>query len=167
MLVRSLHIIAALTGLMALVPASSEAAGTTIRAKFSFDGIANCTQPAITNFPVHVDGSGELSTDRTATLTLSSPIGGQENYAGKLGGRPTEAPGGSAAIRVVSRHTLQGVRDYPNNQVIVYMTVVGNSCSLRVENRLKPGRRQYTFVGNMGVALCSKPRVTRAECHPY
>jgi len=45
--------------------------------------------------------------------------------------------------------------------------VAGNSCSLRVENRLKPGRRQYTFIGNMGVALCSKPRLTRAECAPY
>jgi len=167
MLVRFLRIIAALTGLMALVPAASEAAGTTIRAKFSFDGIATCTQPALTNFPVHVDGTGELSTDRTATLTLSSVVGGQENYTAKLGGRPSEAPGGSAAVRVVSRHTLQAVRDYPNNQVIVYMTVVGNSCSLRVENRLKPGRRQYTFIGNMGVALCSKPRLTRAECAPY
>ena len=88
MLVRFLRIIAALTGLMALVPAASEAAGTTIRAKFSFDGIATCTQPALTNFPVHVDGTGELSTDRTATLTLSSVVGGQENYTAKLGGRP-------------------------------------------------------------------------------
>ena len=93
------RIVAALAALITLLPASCEAAGSTLRARFSFDGIANCTQPALTNFPVHVDGSGELSTDRTATLTLSSAIGGQENYSGKLGGKPSEAPGGSAAVR--------------------------------------------------------------------
>jgi hypothetical protein len=162
------RILVAVAAVILLPSLATEAsAGTTIRARFSFDGIANCQQPAVTNFPVHVDGTGELSTDRTATLTLSSTIAGQENYTGKLGGKPSEAPGGSAALRVVSRHTLQGIRDYPNNQVIVYMTVIGNRCSLRVENRLKPGRRQYTFTGNMGVALCSKPVVTRAECAPY
>ena len=167
MTIRPSGILASIVALLTLLPVPGEAAGTTIRARFSFDGLATCTQPAIANFPVHVDGTGELSTDRTATLTLSSTIAGQENYSGKLGGRPSEAPGGSAALRVVSRHTLQGVRDYPNNQVIVYMTVVGNSCRLRVENRLKPGRRQYTFTGNMGVALCAKPVVTHAECAPY
>jgi hypothetical protein len=160
--------LAAAVALMALLPVASEAAaGTTIRARFSFDGLATCQQPAVTNFPVHVEGTGALSTDRTATLSLNSTVGGQESYSAKLGGRPSDAPGGSASLRVVSRHTLQGVRDYPNNQIIVYMTVVGNSCSVRVEHRLKPGRRQYTFTGNMGVALCSKPRVTHAECAPY
>jgi hypothetical protein len=47
------------------------------------------------------------------------------------------------------------------------MTVIGKSCSLRIENRLKPGKRQYTFTGNIGVAYCSKPVITRSECAPY
>lgn len=166
MTIRLIPSLAALMGSIMMLPASGNAAET-IRARFSFDGIANCQQPAITNFPVHVEGTGALSTDRTATLTLNSLVGGQENYTARLGGRPTEALGGSAAVRVVSRHTLQAVRDYPNNRVVVYMTVVGTSCRLRVENRLKPGRRQYTFTGNMGVALCSKPQITHAECAPY
>ena len=138
-LIRSLAAIAALT---ALSPVSGDAA-TMIRAKFIVDGLANCQQPALQNFAVRIEGTG------------------------KLGGKPSEALGGSASVRVVNRHTLQAVREYPNNLVLVYMTVIGNSCSLRVENRLKPGRRQYSFTGNMGVALCSKPRVTHAECTPY
>jgi hypothetical protein len=68
---------------------------------------------------------------------------------------------------VVSRHTLRAVRDYPNNSIIVYMTIIGNSCTLKIENRLKPGKRQYTFYGNIGVAYCSKPTITHAECTPY
>ena len=167
MAIKLTRTLSALAALITLLPVSSDAAGTTIRAKFSVDGLATCQQPAITNYPVHVDGTGALSTDRTATLTMSSSIGGQESYTGKLGGRPSEAPGGSAALRVVNRHTLQGVRDYPNNQIIVYMTVVGNSCSIRVEHRLKPGRRQYTFTVNGSMALCSRPKVTHAECAPY
>jgi hypothetical protein len=158
--------LAAIAALIVLLPISSDA-GTTIRAKFSFDGFATCQRPPVTNFPIHVEGTGALSTDRTATLNLNSSVGGQESYSAKLGGRPSEAPGGSAALRVISRHTLQGVRDYPNNQIIVYMTVVGNSCSVRVEHRLKPGKRQYTFYGNIGVAYCSKPQVTHAECASY
>ncbi len=166
MAIRLIRSLAAIAALMALLPVSSDAA-TMIRAKFIFDGLATCVQPALQNFPVHVEGTGELSTDRTATLSLNSQIGGRENYTGKLGGKPSEAPGGSASVRVVSRHTLQAVREYPNNRVVVYMTVIGNSCRLRVENRLKPGKRQYTFTGNMGVALCAKPRIVHTECVPY
>lgn len=159
--------LAAMAASLALLPIPGADAATMIRAKFVFDGLATCVQPALQNFPVHVEGTGELSTDRTATLSLDSSIGGRENYAGKLGGKPSEAPGGSASVRVVSRHTLQAVREYPNNRVLVYMTVIGNSCALRVENRLKPGKRQYTFTGNMGVALCAKPRIVHTECTPY
>jgi hypothetical protein len=153
---------------MALLPISSDAAASdTIRAKFSVDGLATCQQPAVTNYPVHVEGTGVLSTDRSATLTLNSSMGSQETLTTRLGSRPSAAAGGSAALRVVSRHTLQAVREYANNRIIVYMTVVGNSCSIRVEHRLKPGKRQYTFNVSNGVALCSKPVVTRAQCTPY
>jgi hypothetical protein len=167
MAIRLSAILAIIAASMTLLPASSDAAGITVRARFSFDAVATCQQPAVANFPVHAEGTGTLSTDRTATLDMNSNVEGQQSYSAKLGGRPTEAPGGSASLNVVSRHTLRAVREYPNNLIIVYMTVVGKFCSLKIENRLKPGRRQYTFTGNMGVALCSKPRVTHAECAPY
>jgi hypothetical protein len=146
---------------------SSEAAGMTVRARFSFDALATCTKPAVQNFPVHAEGTGTLSVDRTATLDMSSNIQGRETYTAKLGARPTEALGGSALLRVISKHTLRAVREYPNNLIIVAMTVVGKSCSLQIDNRLKPGKREYTFLGSGGVALCSKPRMTHAECSAY
>jgi hypothetical protein len=150
-----------------MMPASSEAAGTTIRARFSFDALADCQQPSVRDFPVHAEGTGTLSTDRTATLDMQSNVEGSVQYTAKLGAKPTEALGGSASLRVAGRHTLKAVREYPNNYIIVYMTVIGNGCAMRIENRLKPGRRQYVFQGNIGTAFCSKPRIVRSECIPY
>ena len=160
--------VATLAALMTALSVPGNAAGTIVRARFSFDALATCTQPAVQNFAVHAKGSGTLSTDRTATLDMSSNIEGRESYTAKLGGRPAEAVGGSASLRVLSRHTLRAVREYPNNSIIATMTVVGNSCTLRIENRMKPGKRQYTFYGQGGtVAYCSQPRITRTQCTPY
>ncbi len=166
MAIRPAFAIAAFAALISTLPVSV-ASATVARARFSYDAIATCTQPPVQNFPVHAEGTGTLSTDRSATLDMNSNALGTESYSAKLGGRPTGAPGGSASLRVVGRHTLRAVRDYPNNQIIAYMTVIGNSCSLRIENRLKPGKREYTFYGNIGVFTCAKPQVTHAECAPY
>ena len=166
MKIRTGYPIAALAASMLTAPVSSEAAGTTARARFSVDALTTCVQPAVQNFPVHAEGRGTLSSDRTATFEMDSNMG-QERLAGTLGGKPTEAPGGSASLRVEGRHTLRAVREYPNNSIVIYMTVIGNSCTLKIENRLKPGKRQYTFYGNLGVALCSKPQITHAECSAY
>jgi hypothetical protein len=167
MAIRLVRALAVLAGLITTLPVAGNAAGTVIRARFSFDALATCSSPAVQNFAVHAEGSGTLSTDRTATLDMSSNIQGRETYSAKLGGRPAEALGGSASLRVVNRHTLRAVREYPNNMIIATMTVIGNSCRLNIENRLKPGKREYTFNGNGGVAICSKPRMTHAECAPY
>jgi hypothetical protein len=151
---------------MLAMPATSDAAGA-LRGRFSVDGIANCQNPPISNIPLHAEGTAELSADRNASLQMSSNVEGQVNLNAKLGGRPQEAPGGSASLHVAGRHTLKAVRDYPNNQMIVFLTIIGNSCTMKVENRLKPGRSQYTFTTTMGLAYCSKPIVTRAECQPF
>jgi hypothetical protein len=151
---------------MLAIPATSDAAGA-LRGRFSVDGIANCDNPPIRNFPLHAEGTAELSTDRSASLQMDSNVEGRLNLNAKLGGRPTEAPGGSASLHVAGRHTLKAVRDYQNNQMIVLLTIIGNSCTMKVENRLKPGKRQYTFTTSVGLAYCSKPVVTRAECQPY
>ena len=164
---KSACIFSTLAAIFLLMPLESDAASVTARAKFSFDALADCQEPSVKDFPVHAEGTGMLSTDRTATLDMQSNIEGHTQYTAKLGAKPTEALGGSASLRVAGRHTLKAVREYPNNYIIVYMTVRGNSCALRIENRLKPGKRQYAFQGNIGTALCAKPRVVRAECTPY
>ena len=150
-----------------LMSPESDAAGVTVRAKFSFDALADCQQPFVKDFPVHAEGTGTLSTDRTATLDMQSNVEGHMQYTAKLGAKPTETVGGSASLRVAGRHTLKAVREYPNNYIVVYMTVIGKACSLKIENKLKPGKRQYAFQGNIGTALCSKPRIMRSECAPY
>lgn len=150
---------------MLAMPTSGDAAG--LRGRFSVDGIANCDNPPIRNFPLHAEGTAELSTNRSANLQMDSNVEGRIALNATLGGRPTEAPGGSASLHVAGRHTLKAVRDYPNNQMIVLLTIIGNSCTMKVDNRLKPGKRQYTFMTSAGLAYCSKPIVTRAECQPY
>ena len=164
---KSACIFTTLTIAVLLIPARSEAAGVTVRAKFSFDALADCEQPSVKDFPVHAEGIGTLSTGRTATLDMQSNVEGHMQYTAKLGAKPTEAVGGSASLRVAGRHTLKAVREYPNNYIVVYMTVIGNACPLKIENKLKPGKREYAFQGNIGTALCSKPRIVRSECTPY
>lgn len=167
MKVRLVHAVMAFALTMLTLPGQSEAAGTSIRGRFSFDGVASCSNPPMQNLPIHVEGTGVLSTDRSAQLNMSSNVEGPVQINTKLGGRPSETPGGSATLRVAGRHTLRAVRDYPNNIIVVSMTVVGNSCSMRVENRLKRGKRQYTFSTSGGFAYCSRPQITRTECTPY
>lgn len=147
-----------------MIPVSSEAGESVIRGKFTFDGIASCENPPVQNFPIHGEGTAVLSTDRSATVDMESNVEGRVQYNGKLGGKPVEAADGTASLHVVGRHTLQAIRDYPNNSIIISLTIIGNSCSVKVAQRLKPGKRQYTFHTAIGLAYCSKPQVIKAEC---
>jgi hypothetical protein len=157
--------VVALAGLFVL-PASC-LAQKALKAKFSVDGIANCEKPAVRDFPIHTEGTGTLAVDRHASLDMSSFAGGRVHYEATLGGKPTETAGGDASLRVMGRHHLRAVRTYPNNILVADITVRGNSCSLTVENRLKPGKRQYTFTGRFGfVAYCDRPRIVRTSCEP-
>jgi hypothetical protein len=157
--------VAAMT--LPMLPASSQAASQ-LRAKFSFDGLATCTNPPISNFPIHGEGTGVLSADRTASLDMNSTVEGRVEYHAKLGGKPMEAPAGSASLHVVGRQTLRAVRDYPNNQIIITMTVrAGGACSMTIAQRLKPGKREYTFYNGSGISICSRPTITRTSCEGY
>jgi len=160
------HVIAAIAAsAISLLPISSEAAGSAVRGRFSYDGIANCQQPPVRNFPIHAEGTAVLSTDRTAKLDMTSNTGGQSRLKATLGGKPTAAPGGSTRLNVVGNHTLRAVREYPNNVAIVTMTIRGSSCTMTIDNRLKPGKRVYTFVSGSGsISYCSRPQITRTEC---
>jgi hypothetical protein len=161
------HVYATLAVLVMMLPVAGRSADDAVRGKFVLDAIANCENPPVQNFPVHSEGTASLSTDRSARLDMVSNVSGAVQYNAKLGGKPTEAPEGSASLHVVGRHTLQAIRDYPNNIQVVNMTIIGHSCSLKIENRLKPGKHQYTFHTAIGLAYCSKPQVVKAECTVY
>jgi hypothetical protein len=164
---RTTFILASLVASVMTIPVSSDAAGPQIRARFSYDGLANCESPHIRNFPIHGEGTGVLSVDRSATLDMNTTVEGRVRYQATLGGAPTAAPAGSATLRVVGRHTLRAIRDYPNNIVVVNMTVRGNDCAMTIENKLKPGKRIYTFYNGSGISYCARPQITRSECVGY
>jgi hypothetical protein len=163
---KTISFVAAIAAAILAIPAAADAAGQ-IRARFSFDGVATCQNPPIANFPIHGEGEGVLSTDRSATLDMNSTVEGRVQYQAKLGGAPTAAPEGSASLRVVGRSTLRAVRDYPNNQIIITMTVRGAACTIKIDQRLKPGKTQYTFYNGSGLSYCSRPTFTRTECVGY
>ena len=47
------------------------------------------------------------------------------------------------------------------------MTINGNACSMKIDQRLKPGKRDYTFYNGSGLSYCSRPVFTRMECSGY
>jgi hypothetical protein len=59
------------------------------------------------------------------------------------------------------------VRDYPNNQIIITMTVRGSACTMTIDQRLKPGKREYTFYNGSGISICTRPTITRTACESY
>jgi hypothetical protein len=61
---RSAYLIAAVVVSILTIPVCSEAAGPQIRGRFSFDGLANCDNPPIRNFPIH--GEAPVSCPSTA-----------------------------------------------------------------------------------------------------
>jgi hypothetical protein len=135
-----------------------------VLAQFSYDAIANCAKPNLRNYPIHGEGTGKLSTDRSASLDFHSNVSGRETYNVKLGAPAAVVREGSASLRVLNRKSLRAVRDYPNNTVVVDLRVAGTSCTIKIENRLKPGKSQYTFTTPFGLAYCDKPQIIKTSC---
>jgi hypothetical protein len=167
MIFKPSYLATALAVVTCTISVSSEAASPVIRGRFSYDGVATCQQPRVQNFQFHGEGTAVLSADRTANLDVSSSVSGRTNLNAVLG-RRTEAPGGSATLNVIGRHTLRAVRDYPNNVTIVTMSIRGNDCKMTIVDRLKRGKRVYTFYNASGqVAYCSHAQITRTQCEAY
>ena len=145
--------------------ASSVPAFADAGAKFVIDGTINCSKPAVSNYPIHIEGVGQLSASRGATLAVSGNVE-NTNYSAKLGRKPTEVENGSASLRVTSSRSIRAIRDYPNNQLLIDLTVKGSTCAIKVSHRLKPGKAQFTFNTALGLAYCNKPVISSATCTP-
>src|SRR3954464_4941193 len=99
-----------LAGCAAALASIADPALAQVTAKFSFDAVANCERPMmVRNFPIHGEGTGTLSPDRTATLDLNSNVEGMQRYDAKLGGKAIETPDGFATLRVRSRRSLRAI----------------------------------------------------------
>ena len=84
---RNTYIVVALAASVLTLPVSTDAAGPQVRARFSFDGLANCENPPVRNFPIHGEGTGVLSVDRSATMDVSSNVGGEGAVPSEVGRR--------------------------------------------------------------------------------
>jgi hypothetical protein len=118
------------------------------------------------DLPIHVEGTGILSTTGAARLDVDGGVLGRTRVKGQLG-QTAAAPGGSTSLHVTGRSGLRATRDYPNHQMIIDLQVSGKECAVTVRNVLKPGRREYIFTTGGGTAYCEKPRIVRTACQPF
>lgn len=144
----------------------AETALAQARAQFAVDVLATCRKPAFKDYPIHVEGTGVLKTDGSARVDVDGGALGRTRYATKLG-QTAAVPGGSASLRVTGRSSLRAIRDYPNHQMIIDLQVSGKECAITVRNVLKPGKRDYVFVGGGGAASCEKPTIVRTACQAF
>jgi hypothetical protein len=144
----------------------AETAFAQVRAQFAVDVLATCQKPAVKDVPIHVEGTGILSTSGSARVDVDGGSLGRTRYETKLG-QTSAAAGGSASLRVTSRSSLRATRDYPNHQMIIDLQVSGKECAITVRNVLKSGKHQYAFVSGGGTAYCDKPRIVRTACQAF
>ena len=135
------------------------------RAQFAVDVIATCQKPAIKDLPIHVEGTGILSTSGAARLDVDGGVLGRTRVNAQLG-QTAAAPGGSTSLHVTGKSGLRATRDYPNHQMIIDLQVSGKDCTVAVRNVLKPGKREYIFTTG-GTAYCEKPRIVRTACQAF
>jgi hypothetical protein len=146
---------------------SSFAQDSVLRMNFSFDGVVDCARPiAVKNFALHGEGAAVLYSDRRATLdyTQRGISTTQVRFDAKLGGAPSPAPGGTASLRVVSRNQLRAVWSLPNNDLILSVSVAGNSCRAGIDARLKGGAREFSIYDSGVLAYRGRPRIVRISC---
>jgi len=153
--------------LLVLCGSPSLAQDGVFRMNFSFDGVVDCTRPMATqNFAMHGAGTAVLYSDRTATLdyTQRGLTMTAVRFDAKLGGAASPAPGGTAALRVVSRNQLRAVWSLPNNDMILNVSVARNSCAAKIDVRLKGGAREYSLYDSGILVYCSRPRIMNVAC---
>lgn len=136
------------------------------RAQFAVDVVATCQKPAMKDLPIHVEGTGVLSTTGAARLDVDGGPLGRTRVKGQLG-HTEAAPGGSTSLRVTGRSGLRATRDYPNHQMIIDLQVSGKECTISVRNVLKAGKREYLFTSGGITAYCDKPRIVQTACQPF
>jgi len=87
----------------------AETAFAQARAQFAVDVIATCQKPAIKDLPVHMEGTGILSTSGAARLDVDGGPLGRTRTRGQLG-QTAAAPGGSTSLNVTGKSSLRNTR---------------------------------------------------------
>jgi hypothetical protein len=145
----------------------ARADGNAINFNFNFQMSIDCEQPKqINDVPVNGAGSGVLNLNKTGSvdLTLTALTSNTLHFEGKLGGRPTPAPGGTTSIRIIGGNRLQAIWELPNNQIVTTVKISSHSCKASVNFKLKHGNNQYTLFDGQNFYFCSRPRLISTSC---
>ncbi len=139
--------------------------------QIGFTGHVDCHRPfAVKGVPISGTGTGTLTTDGRATADLTETafvLSSQIHFDGRLGARPNPAPGGTAQVRVAGKNRLLLIWNLPNNQLVVGVTVNGNSCRATFTANLKPGKTEYTLFDGSIYHYCDRPTAETATCRVH
>jgi hypothetical protein len=125
----------------------------------------------IRNWPAEVNGKASLATNRSTSMEVTmSGLGiptGQLRWDGKLGGRPTTTPGGTAELRVAGPNTLRAIWRQPHNDIFMDLTADQQSCKVSVDVKLHRGETVYTLYNGRNYENCPEIQIVRATCKAY
>jgi hypothetical protein len=166
--VHQLILIAGIFGLSVFMGSIAHAASVSFQ--MAFTGHVDCYRPIqISNVPISGSGTGSLNSDGTASADVTETafiFSSNLHFDARLG-RATPAPGGTVQVRVAGPHRLLLIWNLPNNQMVLDVAVNGNSCTARIENKLKPGKTEYTLFDGTGYHYCGRPTTEGASCQVH
>jgi hypothetical protein len=125
----------------------------------------------IRNWPAQVEGTATLSPDRSTSMELAiSGLGipkGAVRWDGRLGGRPTSTPGGTAELKVTGPHSLRAIWREPHNDIFMDFVADQQTCKLSVDVKLHPRETFYTLYNGRNFENCPEIRTVSATCQAY
>lgn len=128
----------------------------------------DCESPwQVKNYGVTGRFTATLNQDRTAFADLKITglfLSGDVHFDARLGRATSPAPGGTSQLRVLSQNKLQGIWSLPNHNMILDIASHGNSCSVNLTMRLKPGKKEYSMFGGSKFYYCSAARLISTTC---
>jgi hypothetical protein len=139
--------------------------------------VVDCSGPEVpftlVDFHYTLQGVLRLARDGSASLVLTAVVRllpvWTVQWAGRLGGEPTQAPGGTMELRVVSAHDLRAIWRQPTSDFVLDVDLSGteagaDACRLAVSTPLHPGQTAYSSCSAMSCAKCSAMRAGVATC---
>lgn len=138
-----------------IAPAFSQAK-IKISYSFTYDRIRPEPQqnvPITNSLDIDLSQSGSVKEDNTRA---SGRFSDNKKIGAKLGG----------AWEVVSADQLRRTFDHPQSQIVMTVSVTGNTCKLDVKFSLKPGFQEYKFkrITDGTWAYFTEPKIQSTHC---
>jgi hypothetical protein len=142
---------------------------------FNWQVRIGCDGPTVSfpvrDWPAEVNGKASLLTNGSTSMELAisgfAIPTGILSWHGRLGGRPTTTPGGTAELRVAGPHSLRATWRQPHNDIFMVLNADRQSCSMSVDVKLHPGQTVYTLYNGRNYENCPEIRIVQATCKAY